>query len=186
MPKIYDDLRETIVQEAKSIIVSKGYSKLNMREVAKSSRIAVGTIYNYFPTKNDLLSELMYRYWMEFIAAIQQLQQVHGDIFVVLRQIYNLLASFLDTFKETWLKVNENDKGLAKDHHKQKKEIMDLFIETIEQCIHRLNIDKNSSKKQAVTNKELAIFVVQNFILIAQMRQIEYDTFEKILKSYFL
>ncbi|MDF2803208.1 MAG: transcriptional regulator, TetR family [Anaerocolumna sp.] len=184
MPKIYDDLRETIVQEAKSIIVSRGYSKLNMREVAKASGIAVGTIYNYYPTKNDLLSELMYRYWMGFIAAIQQLQQSDCELFVIFRKIYNLLESFLDTFKDTWLKVNEKDKGLAKDHHKQKQEVMDLFIDTLEQFIHKHKLEKGNSIKQEVSDRELAIFVVQNFILIAQMRQIEYDTFEMILKSY--
>ena len=55
MPKLYEDLRETIVQEAKVLIVSNGYGKLNMREVAKASGIAVGTIYNYFPTKDSLM-----------------------------------------------------------------------------------------------------------------------------------
>jgi AcrR family transcriptional regulator len=186
MPKIYDDLKETIIQEAKTIIVSEGYSKLNMREVAKASGIAVGTIYNYFPTKDTLISELMYLHWLEFIAEIKSVQLAEGDLFVKFRKIYSLLESFLDIFKDTWLKVNRNEKGMTKEHYKQKQEVVDLFVDTLEEAINKHKLDHNSSVKQEIGDRELASFIVQNFMLIAQMKQFEYDTFEKILKSYFL
>jgi AcrR family transcriptional regulator len=186
MPKIYDDLTEKILKEAKTIIVSKGYSRLNMREVAKASGIAVGTIYNYFPTKDTLMSELMYQYWMEFVAAIQQVQQEDCELFVKFRKIYCLLESFLDTFKDTWLKLNGNEKGMTKEHHKQKQEVVDLFVDTLEQAINKYKTEKGSTVKQEISDKELASFIVQNFMLIAQMKQFEYSTFEMILKSYIL
>jgi len=186
MPKLYDDLRETIVQEAKSIIVSKGYSKLNMREVAKASGIAVGTIYNYFPTKDNLMSELMYRYWMEFIAAVQQVQDDDCDLFLKLRKIYQLLESFLDIFKDTWLKLNKSQTGMTKEHYKQKQEVVDLFVAAIEHAIKQHKEKAVQKNTQEINDRELASLIVQNFMLIVQMRQFEYETFEKILKSYFL
>lgn len=186
MPKIYDDLRETIVQKAKKIIVSKGYSKLNMREVAKTCGIAVGTIYNYFPTKDSLMSELMYQYWLEFIEAIKQEQQENHDLFVKFRNIYQLLESFLDTFKDTWLKLNGTEKGMTKEHHRQKQEVVDLFVDTLESAIRKHKAETTSTAKPEINDRELASFIVQNFMLIAQMKQFEYDTFEMILKSYFL
>ncbi len=186
MPKIYDDLRETIVQKAKTIIISKGYSKLNMREVARASGIAVGTIYNYFPTKDSLMSELMYQYWMEFIEAIKQAQQEDQELFVKFRSIYRLLETFLDTFKDTWLKLNGTEKGMTKEHHRQKQEVVDLFVDTLEAAIKKHKAENTGTPKPEINDRELASFIVQNFMLIAQMKQFEYDTFEMILKSYFL
>jgi AcrR family transcriptional regulator len=186
MPKIYVDLREVIVQNAKTIIISKGYSKLNMREIAKASGIAVGTIYNYFPTKDNLMSELMYQYWMEFIAAIKEAQQEECELFEKFRNIYQLLESFLDTFKDTWLKLNGSEKGMTKEHHRQKQEVVDLFVATLEEAICKYKAGKANITKPEINNRELASFIVQNFMLIAQMKQFEYATFEMILKSYFL
>lgn len=186
MPKLYEDLRETIVQEAKVLIVSNGYGKLNMREVAKASGIAVGTIYNYFPTKDSLMLELMYRHWMEFIASIQLVQQEECELFTKLRGIYTLLESFLDIFKDTWLVLNGRVDGMMKEHYKQKQNVVDLFVDTVEQVINPYMPKENSAGNTTISNRELASFIVQNFILMAQMKQFEYDTFESILKSYFL
>ena len=186
MPKIYDDLKETILNEAKVIILAKGYSKLSMREVAKASGIAVGTIYNYFPTKDTLMSELMYRYWLEFVAAIQQAEQEDCELFAKFKKIYNLLESFLDIFKDTWLKLNSSEKGMTKEHHKQKQEVVDLFVDTLEKAIIRHKAAKEITENQQINDRELASFIVQNFMLIAQMKQFKYDTFERIVKSYLL
>ena len=35
-----------------------------MREVAESSGVAVGTIYNYFPSKDILVGSIMAKDWM--------------------------------------------------------------------------------------------------------------------------
>ncbi|WP_406243725.1 TetR/AcrR family transcriptional regulator [Tissierella carlieri] len=47
--------REIILSEAKDIAMKEGISNINIRAVAKNSGIAIGTVYNYFPSKGDLL-----------------------------------------------------------------------------------------------------------------------------------
>lgn len=47
--------REQIVGTAKEILLSQGYEKLGMRELAKQIGIKHGNLQYYFPTKNDLL-----------------------------------------------------------------------------------------------------------------------------------
>lgn len=186
MPKIYDNLRQTIVATAKEIVVKDGYRKLNMRQVAKECGIAVGTIYNYFPTKDELLSELMYGYWMEFISAIQLQQKEEADLFLNLQKIYGILESFIDTFKDTWLKANRSEGGMTKEHHRQKDQVVELFVDTIAAAITEYKKGHTKLFENEIRDRELAAFIVQNFMLISQMKQFEYDTFEKILKSYFL
>lgn len=47
--------REQIIDTAKAVLLSQGYEKLGMRELAKQIGIKHGNLQYYFPTKNDLL-----------------------------------------------------------------------------------------------------------------------------------
>ena len=56
MPKIIDGLQMQILKEAKPQAFKNGYSKMTIRSVAKACDIAVGTIYNYYPSKEFLMA----------------------------------------------------------------------------------------------------------------------------------
>ena len=57
MPKIIEGAREKILTNAKRRLFEKGYLHLSLREVAKESGIATGTIYNYFANKYGAASK---------------------------------------------------------------------------------------------------------------------------------
>lgn len=52
--------KEQILQETLQLIVSKGIHATPMSEIAKAAHTGMGTIYNYFPTKEVLLNELYF------------------------------------------------------------------------------------------------------------------------------
>ena len=47
--------REAILEECRKIVMEQGISAVNMRSVAAACGVAVGSIYNYFPSKTDLI-----------------------------------------------------------------------------------------------------------------------------------
>ena len=59
MPKIIENIKEQIIEEAKRQLFENGYAKTTIRSVAKACGIGVGTIYNYFPSKEMLISAFM-------------------------------------------------------------------------------------------------------------------------------
>lgn len=63
MPKIIEGAREKILVNAKKRLFENGYQHLSLREVAKESGIATGTIYNYFANKDYLISNIMLEDW---------------------------------------------------------------------------------------------------------------------------
>ena len=63
MPKIIEGAREKILANAKRRLFEKGYQHLSLREVAKESGIATGTIYNYFANKDYLIANIMLEDW---------------------------------------------------------------------------------------------------------------------------
>ncbi|HUX13510.1 MAG TPA: TetR/AcrR family transcriptional regulator [Spirochaetia bacterium] len=54
-----DELKEIILNSAASVFNEKGFDRTTTREIARKAAISEGTIYNYFPTKRDLLLSLV-------------------------------------------------------------------------------------------------------------------------------
>jgi AcrR family transcriptional regulator len=49
------DRRRRVIQAAISLATKGGYDAVQMRDVATSGRVALGTLYRYFPSKDQLL-----------------------------------------------------------------------------------------------------------------------------------
>ncbi|MUH35733.1 TetR/AcrR family transcriptional regulator [Zobellia amurskyensis] len=50
--------KDSILQSALGLLVEKGVHNTPMSAIAKNAGTGMGTIYNYFPTKDDLINEL--------------------------------------------------------------------------------------------------------------------------------
>lgn len=59
--------REAILTVGKEIATQSGLQALNMREVAKRCGVAVGSVYNYFPSKGELIAATIESVWSEII-----------------------------------------------------------------------------------------------------------------------
>ena len=70
MPKIIENLREQILNEAKKQLFEQGYEKTTIRSVAQECGIAVGTVYNYFKSKDILIASLVLEDWNDCIQSI--------------------------------------------------------------------------------------------------------------------
>lgn len=55
--------KEQLLETAKEIAYGEGISKLSIRRVASESGIAIGTVYNYYPAKSDLVLAVMEDFW---------------------------------------------------------------------------------------------------------------------------
>jgi len=57
--------REQILDAALGVFSETGYDRASVPEIARRAGIAVGTIYNYFPSKKDILTALMEHHIIE-------------------------------------------------------------------------------------------------------------------------
>jgi AcrR family transcriptional regulator len=71
MPKIIKDLKPQIKQAALDLYETIGYDNVSMRGIAKKVGIAVGTLYNYYPNKNDLFLSSLEESWSQTIDNIE-------------------------------------------------------------------------------------------------------------------
>ena len=61
--------RETILSVAYERAQKDGMASLGIRTIANECGVAIGTIYNYFPDKASLVTEVVARFWR---AAIEE------------------------------------------------------------------------------------------------------------------
>ena len=57
--------KESIMKACREIVAKYGLSALNMRSVAGSCHIALGTLYNYYSDKNELVTATVESVWMD-------------------------------------------------------------------------------------------------------------------------
>ncbi len=63
MPKKIKDAESKIMDAAEIVFREKGYIKADMKEIAKYAGVAVGTLYNYWPSKKLLFGDVSKEYW---------------------------------------------------------------------------------------------------------------------------
>ena len=78
MPKIIENLDQRLIEEARKQIAESGYSAVTIRSVAKGCGVGIGTVYNYFPSKDDLVATFMLADWKECLAVITQ-SSIHSE-----------------------------------------------------------------------------------------------------------
>lgn len=57
--------REKLLAACRSIAATHGLTALNMRAVAAAANVAVGSVYNYFPSKGDLILATVEDIWRD-------------------------------------------------------------------------------------------------------------------------
>ena len=96
MPKIIKNLKDRLIAEAKQQIVQNGYGAVTIRSIAKGCGVGVGTVYNYFPSKEALIATHLLEDWNTCIDAIQTAADSAESSRPVLLCIYEQLTGFAD------------------------------------------------------------------------------------------
>ena len=96
MPKIIENIENKLTEEAKRQIRELGYSAVTIRSVAKACGVGVGTVYNYFSSKEELLASYMLSDWNNCIAAISEAGACAEGPEPVARCIYEQLCAFTE------------------------------------------------------------------------------------------
>jgi AcrR family transcriptional regulator len=94
MPKIIENLESRILEEARRQIEASGYSALTIRSVASSCGVGVGTVYNYFPSKDALVATYMLQDWKDCIRIAEQCSVDSDSAGPVVRCIYDQLTQY--------------------------------------------------------------------------------------------
>ena len=73
MPKIIENPEKRLMEEVGRQVRERGYAAMTIRSVAKACGVGVGTVYNYYPSKDALLAAYLLSDWKACVTAINAL-----------------------------------------------------------------------------------------------------------------
>lgn len=155
--------REELLKQAKEIIDEKGSQNLNMRELSKKCGIAIGSVYNYFPSKSDLVFALVEDFW-KTIFKPENFCLSQEVLFVdFIDELYCSFAKHLGKFRA----IYAEQMSIMKSKDKlQGKQIEQTYLTKVFHCIrHALDMDKKICKDiwtEQFTKNDFSKFVFDN------------------------
>ena len=94
MPKIIENLRERFISEVENQLKKESYEAVTIRSIAKACGVGIGTVYNYFPSKESLIAAFLLEDWNICIENIQTVSETSETPEPVLRSIFDQLLLF--------------------------------------------------------------------------------------------
>ena len=89
--------RRDILHAASQILVKRGYSDLNMRDVARDAGVSAGTLYSYFATKEEIFETLLIQRYGDVLEAIEAVEVDRPADIEGLLQV--AIPAFIETYR---------------------------------------------------------------------------------------
>ncbi len=173
--KKLENQREIIFRTAKEIILSENIDKFSIRMLSKRCNVSLGTIYNYYGNKNDILIDITKDLWMNYIDYIKN-NVNHKYSFLERIEFYYLsLVGFSDKFNYKILskELSSSFRKVGKAYHNAFFDIWKEIVKEDASRILKLDHDKSTI---------IADFICNNLISLISSNTYEYKTFNSILK----
>lgn len=116
MPKVIADAKEKILAAAKPALFLHGYNGLALRDLAKQCNMAVGTLYNYFPSKETLVAAIMVEDWLVQLAAMQAACETAQTVHQGVQALYQGIEAFSAPYQPIWEQYGGSTIGFGERH----------------------------------------------------------------------
>lgn len=130
MPKIIHGLKESILREARNMVMETGYSEFSIRSLATRCGIATGTLYNYFDTKDTILATVMIEDWKVFVSQIESdldgAKSMSDGAMAIYYRLHEFFLMYEKVFKGYVGAASEL--GLHGERHGKFRNLMDKWL----------------------------------------------------------
>jgi AcrR family transcriptional regulator len=165
MPKRIENLQESILQQAKGLLLERGYEALTMREVAAGCGIAVGTLYNYFPSKEALAGGVMLEDWHAVLARVKAGCAAAPGLTQGLTALYEGVMRFSARYEGIW-----EGYGFVGGHGLDFTRRHRLLVRQLADCLAPL-MEKLAAPPQA------DVFLVENIMICTGRSDMTFASF---------
>ena len=171
MPKVIENIKQTLLEKAKVILLQEGYEALTIRRVAKECNIAVGTVYNYYSSKEIMAGSVMLDDWQNLLAHATGKIEKSLNVKQALLVIYDSIVKFNKIYNVVWegYVFTGGQQAAFKKRHQ-------LLIKQIASCVHEV-FKKFPPKKSDVQSE---LFLAENILICSGSSQLQFETVMQI------
>ncbi len=154
MPKIIKNAKDVIITAAKEEL-KENPSSFSMRNVAKKTSMAVGTIYHYFPDKLTLVAHILAAEWKEFYQESMRQMESAKTREDIVKVIYDLVFDYKQKFQKIYLSYRGKEGALdyALMHAKFVSQLRELFEVGLKKLSIEIDKERDSIIVEMILSK---------------------------------
>ena len=141
MPKIIPELRERFIAAARKRVLEDEGHDVTIRQVARDCDTAVGTVYNYFSSKEALMAAVMLEDWQLCCDAMRAGALGEPDALSALRAVAAALRRFDRRYAPFWRNyaaATKNDLSEVDFHHRR---IIEQIASPVGEALVRFGVE---------------------------------------------
>lgn len=164
MPKIvnHDEYREKMLEKSLYLFTRRGYSNINMKQIAAGIGVSTGTLYHYFPSKKNMLAEMIA--WLgdknvdEYIGRTSSVENINDRFDTIIDywkengELYeNIMLLAIDIYRNVGIKrwkeaysffAERYTDGMSERLNISRQFALSIFIYFIGLSFHSLAVDE--------------------------------------------
>lgn len=180
MVKPIENARELLINEGRRLLLQKSYTELNVREIAKNCEIGTGTFYNYFKTKDELVSAIFQQDWSKTLAILDTLNITSMTMKEKFRVLYDSMVEFLDKYIDTFYEISMSS---SQKRCPEESNGFGILYEKSREFVETEKIQQSTFFQSELDSQELSILILSNLIYLCKTR---YTTFDRLYDSLLL
>jgi len=154
----FNQRRCEISQAALKLIVDQGFTETPMRQIAKTVGMGKSTLYDYFPSKDDIVVYVIHEHLTDLAQRAESIISQEGSAVARLRQVMEMHLAFLLENKALYLRLvfeaqrlkMESQQRIQIDRYAFQDIIKDLIAEGIEEGSFR-PVDATMAMKTVIS-----------------------------------
>ena len=173
--------KEAIMQVCRRIVTEKGLTALNMRLVADECHIALGTLYNYYADKDELVLDTVESIWKDIFHADQQcvtdisFSDYVADLYARIRKGAQEYPNFLTGHSISIASAKRGEAKSAMEHTFAHMKTGMLEVLGADQSVQGNTFTSSFSQEKFVD------FVLDSLLVLLVKRQPECDLLQEVI-----
>ncbi|NTV90843.1 MAG: helix-turn-helix transcriptional regulator [Clostridiales bacterium] len=175
MPKIIEDAGLNILDTAKRQLFAVGYSRLSLRSIASDCGIAVGTIYNYYQSKDMLIASIMLSDWIEALQVMKEKAAAAPDVVSLFSCMYISIVNYSNIYRCVWSEYTLTGNawpGQAQSHKLLRTQLSEIIMENL----RRLECDFDN---------DMADFLSESLLTVSWQDDMDFGILSTVLERIF-
>lgn len=175
--------KEQLLEAAKEIAYQEGISSISIRHVAAKCGVSIGSIYNYFPTKADLVMGVIEDFWSTVVHNGVCRTVGHPGFVDFLGQLYQGLHECITTFQSDFLQQLDFLSPAERQKGKEREAVYMRHIQVgLRQVLEQDDRIQHGVWSQDFTKEELVSFAFSNMLMLLRANQPDCRFFQQALR----
>lgn len=175
--------KEELLKTAKAIVFEEGMDKLNIRRLAQQSGVSVGSVYNYFASKSDLMLAVLEEFWKILFHSRPCVQEAPASFPDFFEEAY---AAFFEGLSEFKFPLLQQMRPMQGEEAVKARMLMEQYISHIRkgfaQALEADPLISESIWSESFSKEQFAFFVTSSMLEMLTRRQKDCLYFKEILK----